>query len=335
MDYRKRKHNGFITTAIKGFLDKKSGKVSASRKEIKRRYFGLDWRYQKQILYAFMESGASDRIWAYRQLYADWDDCFIPVLQGLWEKYHEKQVSWLIIRFFPKEYLRREFDKLSEGRNYFFLCQRLADDKDIVVDRAKLSEADLLTMMYDSGETVTEDDVRYFFNLVIYKLCKGVYKFRVWKAIFYTGYNAQPLLAIFNHKAVRNMIAKIDSDVRRWSLSRKMEEWMLQVTNSFIQKYDDLEGYFHDEEEERIRNMIKEHCLQNIDSEFTGIWDTIDITNQQAFLDVLEARHKECITKERAIQMVESKIDYSILEKPTVRKLMDLLDLEKADSEPF
>ncbi len=335
MSYEKRKHNGPISTAIKGFLDKEGGKVSASRKEIMKRYVGLDWRYQKQILYAFLESGMSDRDWAYRRLYADWDDCFIPVLQGLWEKYHEKQVSWLIIRFFPKEYLMREFDKLSEGRNYFFLCQRLADDKDFVVDRTKLSEADLLTMMYDSGETVTEDDVRYLFNLVIYKLCKGVYKFRAWGVLSDPHHKTPPQLIIFNHKAVRNMITVINSDMKRWSLSSKMEDWMVQVTNNFTQKYEDWEGYYHDEEEERLRNMIKEHCLQNIDSEFTDIWDTIDITNQQAFLDVLEERHKGRITKEPSIPMEESKIDYRLLEKPSVQKLMNLLDLEKADSEPF
>ena len=102
MSYEKRKHNGPISTAIKGFLDKEGGKVSASRKEIMKRYVGLDWRYQKQILYAFLESGMSDRDWAYRRLYADWDDCFIPVLQGLWEKYHEKQFHGSLSDSSPK-----------------------------------------------------------------------------------------------------------------------------------------------------------------------------------------------------------------------------------------
>ena len=335
MEYKKGKRNRPISIAIKGYIDKSGGKVSASRKEIEWRFDALDWRYQKQILFAFLQSGMSDRKWAYKKLYALWDDCFIPQIKDLWELYHEIEASWLIIRFFPKEYLKKEFDKLSEGRNYYFLCQRFADDKDFVVNKTKLSEADLLAMKYDLGEPITEDDVRYLFNLVIYKLCKGVYKFRVWKAVDSSDYNAPLLLAIFNQKAVRNMITVIDSDVKRWYLSKKMEEWMVQVTNSFTEKYDDLDGYYDDEKEVDIRNRIKAHCLQNIATEFTDVWDTMDITNQQAFLDVLEERHKERIVEESVDQVEESKIDYSLIEKSPARKLIGLLDLEIVDSEPF
>lgn len=67
MDYQKRKHNTPIATAIKNYLDKDGGKVTVSRNEIERRFNALDWRYQKQILFAFLQSGKTDRLWAYNR----------------------------------------------------------------------------------------------------------------------------------------------------------------------------------------------------------------------------------------------------------------------------
>ncbi len=73
MEYWKRPHNKPISVAIIGYMNKTGGKVTASRKEIERRFDALDWKYQKQILFAFLQSGATDREWAYRKLYTFWD----------------------------------------------------------------------------------------------------------------------------------------------------------------------------------------------------------------------------------------------------------------------
>lgn len=88
MEYWKIERNKPISIVIKGYMDKKGGKVVDSRKEIQKRFNGLDWEDQKRIIFAFLQSGATDRDWAYRKLYSIWDDCFIPMLQELWEKYH-------------------------------------------------------------------------------------------------------------------------------------------------------------------------------------------------------------------------------------------------------
>ena len=145
MEYKKRKHNTPIATVIKNYLDKKGGKVTVSRNEIDKRFYALDWRYQKQILFAFLQSGKSDRLWAYRRLYVCWDDCFIPILQKLWEQYHEIQLSWLVIDYFPTEYLKRNLEDLGKGRNYYFLFKRLHNESDFILDRTRLNETDLLS----------------------------------------------------------------------------------------------------------------------------------------------------------------------------------------------
>lgn len=67
MDKRIQRHRP-IATVIKNYLDKKSGKVTESRNEIQRRFFGLDWKDQKRIMSAFLDSGKADRDWAYSRL---------------------------------------------------------------------------------------------------------------------------------------------------------------------------------------------------------------------------------------------------------------------------
>lgn len=95
------------------------------------------------------------------------------MLQELWEQHHELQLSWLVINFFPVEYLKKNMDSLSKDRNYYFLYQRLCDDSDFVLDRTRLSETDLLAVKCKLGETITDGDVKDLFFLLMYKLCKG------------------------------------------------------------------------------------------------------------------------------------------------------------------
>ena len=136
--------NNPIATVIKNYLNKKSGKVTDSRNEIQRRFFGLDWKDQKKIMAAFLDAGAADRNWAYSRLLDLWDATFEGKVQELWETYHEEKCSWVIIRHFPKEYLQKHIDQFNEGRDYYFICRRLAEDSGFVIDRDKLSKTDYL-----------------------------------------------------------------------------------------------------------------------------------------------------------------------------------------------
>ena len=56
INYRIRKRNTPIATLFKNYADKKSGKVSESRREIQRRFDCLDWKDQKKIILAFLDS---------------------------------------------------------------------------------------------------------------------------------------------------------------------------------------------------------------------------------------------------------------------------------------
>lgn len=81
-NFRSKPRNNPIATVIKNYLDKKSGKVTESREEIQRRFFGLDWKDQKKIMSAFLDAGKSDRNWAYSRLLDLWDSSFEEQVKG-------------------------------------------------------------------------------------------------------------------------------------------------------------------------------------------------------------------------------------------------------------
>ena len=171
MRYQKRKRNTPISTLIKNYVNKKSGKVSVSREEIKWRFDHLDWKDQKKILFAFMDSGISDREWAYSKMLDNWDSSFESKVRELWETYHEYKCSWSIIRYFPLEYIKEHIGEFTDERDYYFICLRLAKDKDYVLNRAKLSDRDYLAVLWHTGRTISDDDARDTLFSIIHDCC--------------------------------------------------------------------------------------------------------------------------------------------------------------------
>ena len=158
MKYQRKKRNSPIATLIRNFVNKKSGKVSESRGEIKLRFDHLDWKDQKKILHAFLDSCRSDREWAYSKLLDNWDETFEPKVKELWENYHEYKCSWSVIRYLPLEYIREHFEEFTDERDYYFICLRLAMDKDYVIDRTKLSNRDYLAVLWHTGRTISDEE---------------------------------------------------------------------------------------------------------------------------------------------------------------------------------
>lgn len=154
MDYRRPNKNISANLLLKRYADKKSGRVGESRKEIKRRFDYLDWNVQKRILVAFLNSGKTDRSWAYGKLLKFWDSSFEPIIESLWNQFHESKCSWSIIRFFSEKYVLENLDTLSEGDNYYFICKRLGHHPDFCIDKSRLSPLDYLSIHYSTGRNL-------------------------------------------------------------------------------------------------------------------------------------------------------------------------------------
>lgn len=167
MQNRKTKRNTPIATLVKNYMDKKSGKVSVSRDEIKWRFNCLDWKYQKKILDAFLTAGASDREWAYTKLLDFWDNSFEPKVKELWEIYHEYRCSWVVIRYFPLDYIKEHLTEFTDERDYYFISLRFAKNEGYVIDRSKLSTTDYLALLYHTGRSISSTDaLDALFNIV-------------------------------------------------------------------------------------------------------------------------------------------------------------------------
>ena len=166
-----RKRNIPIATLIKNYIDKKSGKVTESRKEIQRRFDYLDWKVQKKILTVFLNSGKSDRQCAYSRALDNWDKSFEPKIKELWEEFHENICSWVVIRHFPTEYLSKNIGKFTGDRDYYFICLRLAKKHDFIIDKDKLSSTDYLAVLYHTGRNIDENEAANVLYKIVYKKC--------------------------------------------------------------------------------------------------------------------------------------------------------------------
>ncbi len=171
MTYDIKKRNTPIVTLIKNFINKRSGKVTDSREEILRRFDYLDWKDQKKIILAFLDSGKKDRQWAYSKTLEYWDKSFEPKMKELWERLHEERSSWTVIRYFPIEYLSENIDKFTEKRDYYFICLRLAKDMVFEIDKSKLSNTDYLAVLYHTGRRVDENEAENLLFENVHSIC--------------------------------------------------------------------------------------------------------------------------------------------------------------------
>lgn len=187
MKSKERKRNTPVATLIKNYINKKSGKVPASRKEIQKRFDYLDWKDQKKIMQAFLESGKADRLWAYSKLLDNWDKSFEPRIKELWEQSHEGIISWVVTHHFPTKYLSQNIDKFTDDRDYYFICLRLAEDKNYIIDRSKLSITDYLSVLYHTDRSLSEDEARDLLYKTVYNVCTEDFDYPQLSKFAYVG----------------------------------------------------------------------------------------------------------------------------------------------------
>ena len=169
MTFETKKRNRPIATLIKWYSDKESGKVVEARKEIQHRFDYLDWNVQKKILMAFLDAGQSDRQWAYRKIYRQWDKCFLEPIRTLWEEHHENICVWSVVKYFPMDYVKANAELIEELDGYYHLCMRLAEDPSYAIDRSKLNDREYLMVMNNCHRKVNEDEAIDIFFQSVYE----------------------------------------------------------------------------------------------------------------------------------------------------------------------
>ena len=144
----KRKRNRPIRLVLKEYIERQKGKIVGAREELHRRFDGLDWSIQRKILLAHLEASRTEREWACMRLLKLWDDSFLPPVRRIWEEYHDECCSWVVIRYFPKDYIMNQLDFFHFNKNYFHICLRFGKDKEFVIDKRKLTPEDIIYLYY-------------------------------------------------------------------------------------------------------------------------------------------------------------------------------------------
>lgn len=146
-----------IATLIKEFSNKKSGKVSVARREIIRRFDGLDWKDQKKILNICLDSLATDRQWAYTKLSWLWDKSFEEKVRRMWEDTHEPKSQWPIIHHFPVEYIIQHINDFSDGDYYFIYLRLVEEVPNIEIDKERLTPLEYLKVLSRGNRTIEDE----------------------------------------------------------------------------------------------------------------------------------------------------------------------------------
>lgn len=271
MNMKKRRiiRNTAVATLIKYYVDKKSGKVSDSRKEIKIRFWALDWEDQKRILAAFLEGSKADRLWAYSQLLDYWDCSFEAKVKELWEQYHEERCKWVVIRFLPLDYVRQNMEFFTEERDYYFACLRLAKDKDFVIDKEKLTLTDYLAVLCHTGRGVGEQEGLDILFQIVHDYCvNGIGEYDIRRLnVDYGGGQVSPIRLRKVNRAIYYLEC---SDCCKPVM--EFEVWSEQVKTTMIasEEYKKLHGHhFVDYDYDRRKmDILRKYAYLALDDKY-------------------------------------------------------------------
>ena len=337
MIYEIQKRNTPVAILIKNYINKKSGKVSESRNEIQRRFEHLDWKDQKKILMAFLDSGKSDRQWAYSKLYNHWDKSFEVKVKKLWDDLHELMCAWSIIRFFPISYVKENMASFTGERDFFFISLRLAEDPDYVLDRSKLKTVDYLALLCNSGRTISEDEAIDMLFEIVHDLC--ISGFSIYEQIR-INYD-ESVFNLSKHLSISRAYNYLFS-MGHGKAIRYFDEWNRKVHNDVLDslEYNVLKqwGVSQFVSCEQSILIVRKYAYLALDDKYKLPTDT-SMTELLSFVDLTFRQPPEYIPSRITNEMPSS--DPSFLEKikqtnAEVKKLVDDFELELVNGDiPF
>lgn len=146
--------NAPITTLLNLFLDKKSKQVRFARKCLRDRFDNQSYRDQNRILRVFLEGPAMDCDWAGRILRENWRKELKEDIEKSWTRTRRPMLAYVILRHFPNRYILQEQFHLSESAGYQYVCARVGNEPEFVLDESRLCVQDYFYVMAKLGRKV-------------------------------------------------------------------------------------------------------------------------------------------------------------------------------------
>ena len=139
-------HNEPISTLLRWFLDKKSGKVIYAYERLIKRFEAQSFADQQKILRSCLTGGKKPSEWAAGRLRRKWIPGFEDEIDAAWKAHKGSAMARTIIYMMPEEYVLREQAELVKALNtpdaYAILCGRLGRVPGFVIDESRLSILD-------------------------------------------------------------------------------------------------------------------------------------------------------------------------------------------------
>ena len=166
--------NETLSSLLKLFSDKRSGRVEYSRKELQRRYPYQSYADQKRILKQMFSGSKADRMWACRRLSQDRMPGFEDELRHEWESRHELSIAYIALRRLPSEYMLSQIEELSDaGVDIWEICSRLGNEPGFPyqITPELVSPERYIQTMAKLGRSVPEDVCRQIIHQVLVSHC--------------------------------------------------------------------------------------------------------------------------------------------------------------------
>lgn len=116
-----------IEEVLDDYVNRRPGKLVEAKRQLRKRFDGLDHPMQERVMMAFMEKGnPSEREFICDKLYGDdfWTDDYIPLVERWWEQYQDYKMARVVVQRCPREYILTHLDELKGRYNCATLCLR-------------------------------------------------------------------------------------------------------------------------------------------------------------------------------------------------------------------
>ena len=116
-----------IDEVLDDYVNHRNGKYVEAKRQLKKRFDGLDHDMQERVMTALMEHGGeAERNFIYDRLYGEefWTDDYIPLVQKWWNTCPEPKLAKVIVKYCPREYILAHLEELEGLCNHATLCLR-------------------------------------------------------------------------------------------------------------------------------------------------------------------------------------------------------------------
>ena len=116
-----------IEEVLDDYVTHRKGKFVEAKRQLKKRFDGLDHDTQEKVMMALMEHGnLTERNFVYEKLNGEdfWQDDYIPLIQKWWEEFQDGRMANVIVKYCPREYILEHLEELEGRCNYATLCIR-------------------------------------------------------------------------------------------------------------------------------------------------------------------------------------------------------------------